>query len=39
MHNPSAADTANSFFQVVTIAMVGIFTLATIAQFLAGNIA
>ena len=39
MKNHSTADIANSFFQVVTIAMVGLFTLAKIAQFVAGNIA
>ena len=39
MNSHSKADIANSFFQVVTIAMVGLFTLARIAQFVIGNIA
>ena len=38
MNFPTTTDTANSFFQVVTIALVGLFTLAKIAQFVAGNI-
>lgn len=38
MNSHSTADTANSFFQVVTIALIGLFTLAKIAQFVAGNI-
>jgi hypothetical protein len=39
MNTYSTADKANSFFQVLTIAMVGLFSLAKIAQFVAGNIA
>jgi hypothetical protein len=39
MNAYSTADTANSFFQALTIAMVGLFTLAKIALFVAGNIA
>jgi hypothetical protein len=38
MNNHSTADTANSFFQVLTIALVGLFTLAKVATFVAGTI-
>src|SRR5215213_4075661 len=33
MNTTSSADTANSFFQVLTITLVGLFTLAKVAQF------
>jgi hypothetical protein len=39
MNSTSTADTANSFFQVLTIAMVGLFILAKVAQFVVNNIA
>jgi hypothetical protein len=39
MNSTSTADTANSFFQVLTIAMVGLFILAKVAQFIVTNIA
>jgi hypothetical protein len=39
MNSHSTADTANSFFQVLTIALVGLFTLAKVAQFVVNNIA
>jgi hypothetical protein len=38
MNFTSTADTANSFFQVLTIAMVGLFILAKVAQFVVNNI-
>ena len=39
MNSINTADAANSFFQVLTIALVGLFTLAKITQFVLGNIA
>lgn len=39
MNSHSTADIANSFFQILTIALVGFFTLAKVAQFVVNNIA
>lgn len=39
MNSYSSADTANAFFQVLTIALVGLFILGRVAQFVFNNIA